>query len=140
MLIPYSVDVPMVRVPLANWVLIGVTSLVSLGVLITLYTSEHSENPLSPQLMKKLKEFEGKEDSPEARKFFDELVRESGADEPRFPGALEPRRFSFLQLFSHQFVHGDLIHLIGNMLFLFVFGNAVNAKLGHATFLACYLF
>jgi len=42
-------------------------------------------------------------------------------------------------MFTYQFVHGDLLHLIGNMAFLFVFGNAVNAKLGHWQFLLCYL-
>jgi membrane associated rhomboid family serine protease len=37
------------------------------------------------------------------------------------------------------FQHAGLLHLFGNMLFLFVFGNAINAKLGHAGFLASYL-
>src|SRR5262249_33442773 len=32
-----------------------------------------------------------------------------------------------------------LLHLLGNMLFLFVFGNAINSKLGHGGFLASYL-
>jgi membrane associated rhomboid family serine protease len=40
---------------------------------------------------------------------------------------------------SPLFQHAGWIHLIGNMLFLFVFGNAVNAKLGHARFLVSYL-
>jgi len=40
---------------------------------------------------------------------------------------------------SYLFVHADIIHLIGNMIFLFVFGNAVNAKLGHGLFLASYI-
>src|SRR5207237_716498 len=31
------------------------------------------------------------------------------------------------------------LHLFGNMLFLFVFGNAINAKLGHLAYLAAYL-
>ena len=37
------------------------------------------------------------------------------------------------------FQHADWLHLFGNMLFLFVFGNAINAKLGHLGFLAFYL-
>lgn len=43
------------------------------------------------------------------------------------------------QLFTAMFVHGDFWHLLGNMVFLWVFGNAVNAKLGHALYVAFYL-
>lgn len=42
-------------------------------------------------------------------------------------------------LLGNIFTHADPVHLIGNMLFLFVFGNAVNAKTGHALFLSCYI-
>jgi membrane associated rhomboid family serine protease len=41
---------------------------------------------------------------------------------------------------GHIFVHADLIHLLGNMLFLWVFGNAVCAKVGNITYLFVYLF
>lgn len=37
------------------------------------------------------------------------------------------------------FMHGSLEHLIGNMLFLWVFGLVVEGKLGWWKFLACYL-
>ncbi len=37
------------------------------------------------------------------------------------------------------FIHGGLIHLLGNMVFLWVFGDNVEADLGHVTFLALYL-
>jgi len=47
--------------------------------------------------------------------------------------------FSFFQLLAHQFIHAGLGHLIGNMIFLWTFGNAINAKLGHLLFLAVYL-
>ena len=46
--------------------------------------------------------------------------------------------FSIAGLFGSLFVHADILHLLGNMMFLFVFGNAVNAKLGHATYLLSY--
>jgi membrane associated rhomboid family serine protease len=42
-------------------------------------------------------------------------------------------------LLGNIFTHADPFHLLGNMMFLFVFGNAVNAKLGHALFLSCYV-
>ncbi|MEI7766905.1 MAG: rhomboid family intramembrane serine protease [Phycisphaerae bacterium] len=47
--------------------------------------------------------------------------------------------FNPLGLFTHVFVHGGLDHLLGNMLFLFVFGNAVNAKVGHWQYLTLYM-
>ena len=43
------------------------------------------------------------------------------------------------QFFTYQFVHGDVFHLLGNMLFLWVFGNSVNAKMGHFAYLLFYL-
>lgn len=46
---------------------------------------------------------------------------------------------SLHEFFTYQFVHADWAHLLGNMLFLWVFGNAVNAKLGHAAYLLFYL-
>lgn len=38
-----------------------------------------------------------------------------------------------------NFTHGGLLHLLGNMLFLWVFGLVVEGKLGWLRFLACYL-
>lgn len=43
------------------------------------------------------------------------------------------------QFFTYQFCHADLWHLAGNMLFLWVFGNSVNAKLGQIPYLLFYL-
>ncbi|MFQ5414178.1 MAG: rhomboid family intramembrane serine protease [Phycisphaerae bacterium] len=43
------------------------------------------------------------------------------------------------QFFTYQFLHGDVWHLLGNMLFLWVFGNSVNAKMGHFAYLLFYL-
>lgn len=42
-------------------------------------------------------------------------------------------------LLSYQFLHGDALHLLSNMLFLWVFGDNVEDALGHARFLAFYL-
>jgi len=43
------------------------------------------------------------------------------------------------QFFTYQFLHGDGWHLIGNMLFLWVFGNAVNSKMGDWAYVVFYL-
>jgi membrane associated rhomboid family serine protease len=52
-------------------------------------------------------------------------------------------RFGPLQVFgsllTSQFLHGDILHLGSNMLFLWVFGDNVEDRLGHARFLLFYL-
>lgn len=45
----------------------------------------------------------------------------------------------WLTLFSAQFLHGGWLHLGGNMLFLWIFGNNVEDCLGHVKFLIFYL-
>jgi membrane associated rhomboid family serine protease len=42
-------------------------------------------------------------------------------------------------LLTSQFLHGDVLHLGFNMLFLWVFGDNVEDRLGHARFLVFYL-
>jgi membrane associated rhomboid family serine protease len=44
-----------------------------------------------------------------------------------------------LTYISYAFLHGDLFHLGGNMLFLWVFGDNVEDALGHVKFLIFYL-
>jgi membrane associated rhomboid family serine protease len=38
-----------------------------------------------------------------------------------------------------MFLHGGIMHIVGNMLFLFVFGRAVEARVGHLKFTAFYI-
>ncbi len=42
-------------------------------------------------------------------------------------------------VFTSMFVHGGWMHLIGNMLYLWIFGDNVEDRLGHAGFLLFYL-
>ncbi len=42
-------------------------------------------------------------------------------------------------LLTSMFLHGGWLHLGGNMLYLFIFGDNVEDRLGHATYLAFYL-
>jgi membrane associated rhomboid family serine protease len=44
-----------------------------------------------------------------------------------------------LTLITYQFLHGDIFHLLSNMLFLWVFGDNVEDAMGHFKFLAFYL-
>ncbi len=45
----------------------------------------------------------------------------------------------WITLFTSQFLHGGILHLGGNMLFLWIFGNNVEDRLGHVKFLIFYL-
>ncbi len=42
-------------------------------------------------------------------------------------------------LFTSMFMHANWFHLLGNMLFLYVFGDNVEDAFGHASYLALYL-
>jgi len=42
-------------------------------------------------------------------------------------------------IFSAMFMHGGWMHLIGNMLFLWIFGDNVEDRIGHGKFLVFYL-
>lgn len=45
----------------------------------------------------------------------------------------------WMTLFTSQFLHGGLLHIAGNMLFLWIFGNNVEERLGHLRYLVFYL-
>ncbi|MEO8215496.1 MAG: rhomboid family intramembrane serine protease [Acidobacteriota bacterium] len=42
-------------------------------------------------------------------------------------------------LLTSLFLHGGFVHLIGNMLYLWIFGRSVEDRLGHGRYLAFYL-
>jgi membrane associated rhomboid family serine protease len=44
-----------------------------------------------------------------------------------------------LPLFTSMFLHGGWMHLIGNMLYLYIFGDNVEDRLGHGAYLLFYL-
>lgn len=43
-------------------------------------------------------------------------------------------------IFTSMFLHGGLMHLLGNMLFLYIFGDNVEDAFGHFAYLVFYLF
>lgn len=56
-----------------------------------------------------------------------------------FAYGLTPSRFRISALLTHQFLHGGVMHLLGNMFFLVICGFAVEAAIGHWRFLGFYL-
>ncbi|TAA48169.1 rhomboid family intramembrane serine protease [Corallincola spongiicola] len=54
--------------------------------------------------------------------------------------ALIPSQMEWFQLVTHQYLHGDWLHLLGNLLFLLIFGSALEKHLGALNFFTLYLF
>jgi len=73
------------------------------------------------------------------------LAELSGGDQFITNWAFVPSRSSehpeanAVTLFSAMFMHGGWLHLFGNMLFLWIFGDNVEDRFGHVKFLIFYL-
>jgi membrane associated rhomboid family serine protease len=65
-------------------------------------------------------------------------VEACGIGDDRDP-PLFPDKSVWLAMFTSMFLHGGLMHLGGNMLFLWVFGNNVEDHLGPLKFIAFYV-
>jgi len=52
---------------------------------------------------------------------------------------LIPAAFSWLNVTTSMFVHGGFMHFAGNMLYLWIFGDNVEDRMGHGRFVAFYL-
>ena len=50
-----------------------------------------------------------------------------------------PSRFQYLDLISSMFLHGGWFHLLGNMWFLWIYGDNVEDVLGHHKYLLFYI-
>ena len=52
---------------------------------------------------------------------------------------LVPAAFSWVAVLTSMFLHGGLLHVGGNMLFLWIFGDNVEDRMGHGRFVVFYL-
>jgi membrane associated rhomboid family serine protease len=115
-MIPLKDDVPSATVP---YVTIG---LIGLNVLVFLYQASI-----------------GMGGDPRAA---EAVVFEFGATPCRLTGACPvPGDFPspIATIFTSMFLHGGLLHVGGNMLYLWIFGDNVEDTLGHARYLALYV-
>jgi membrane associated rhomboid family serine protease len=73
------------------------------------------------------------------------ILEMTGGDAFIMKWAFVPSRFlanpagGFLTLFTAMFMHGGLLHLGSNMLYLWIFGDNVEDRFGHVKFLIFYL-
>jgi membrane associated rhomboid family serine protease len=56
-----------------------------------------------------------------------------------FRWGLVPAMFAPLNVVTSMFLHGGLLHFGGNMLYLWIFGDNVEDRMGHGRFVAFYL-
>ncbi len=70
---------------------------------------------------------------------FGVMLSDHGRDAFIVAFGLVPAYFSLFNVFTSMFVHGGLAHVAGNMLFLWIFGDNVEDRLGHVRFLFFYL-
>ncbi len=52
---------------------------------------------------------------------------------------LVPNDFTFISLFTSMFMHGGFAHILGNMWFLWIFGDNIESLLGHFRYALFYL-
>jgi len=73
------------------------------------------------------------------------LVELSGGESFIMQWSFVPRRFmanpagDFQTIFTSMFMHAGWVHLLGNMLYLWIFGDNVEDQFGHAKFVIFYL-
>lgn len=73
-----------------------------------------------------------------------QVVQARAADEQEYwklldPFLLHPEGFRWFQPLTSAFLHADIWHIVGNMLFLWVFGPSIEDRLGRWWFLLFYL-
>ncbi len=64
---------------------------------------------------------------------------EAGATAWLLAWGLTPVSFSWVNVATSMFLHGGLLHVGGNMLYLWIFGDNVEDRMGHGRFLSFYL-
>ncbi|MCO4760185.1 MAG: rhomboid family intramembrane serine protease [Myxococcales bacterium] len=118
--------------PWATWMLIGVNVLIFIALLPL---ASQGVDPADPSVQEYLRLLAVGNPGDwrtlvQQVSAYDLVVFEHGAR----PGALE-----FSDLLTAMFLHGGFAHLAGNMLFLWIYGDNVEFKLGHTGFLLFYV-
>jgi membrane associated rhomboid family serine protease len=110
---------------------------VAVYVLITLPLSSQPANPADPRVTEYLSAI-ARHLPPGARPA-DVARTLTEYDLFVFDWGFRPVSMSLTDLFASMFLHGGFMHLAGNMLFLWIYGNNVEDRLGPIGFLVAYL-
>jgi len=132
MLLPIG-DTPNPRgTPYVTWGLIAVN--IAVYLLVSLPLSAMRPDPSDPWLYEYVRTFGNGMFS-----IGDALRAVSAYDLVVFRFGFRPADPSLLSLFTAMFLHGGFLHVAGNMLFLWIFGDNVEHRLGSFAFLLAYL-
>ncbi|MBM4028365.1 MAG: rhomboid family intramembrane serine protease [Planctomycetes bacterium] len=131
--LPWRVDVPQDRRPVMNWlILAGIVAVFALQVadvieyLVQQETAARDTRPGNPGTATPTKP----PSAPPTR---------PPAEPPGITDKLMLRGWSLRGLLGYMWLHAGLLHLLGNLLFLWIFGNAVCAKIGNLRYLGLYV-
>jgi membrane associated rhomboid family serine protease len=70
----------------------------------------------------------------------DAFIREYGLTPVRFFWGLQGNlKEAIIPLFTSMFLHGGWLHLLGNMWFLYIFGDNVEDRVGHGRYIIFYI-
>jgi membrane associated rhomboid family serine protease len=135
---PLRDDIPSARVPVVNYTLIGTCIVV---FVVQLSAPDEGERIVSQYGMIPVRVTEN--DAGPRVAMLPAPVR--GPDgqirvvnkEQELPALTIP---PWMTLFTCMFLHGSLMHIVGNMWFLVIFGDNVEDRYGHALYLLMYLF
>jgi membrane associated rhomboid family serine protease len=115
-ILPWKVDVPFERLPVTNWLLIASVAVVFILEMAWLSNHSYFITDIDPE------------------------QEESAQSDPTPFDPYVMRGFSNIRgLFGHMWLHDGFLHIFGNMLFLWIFGNAVCQKIGNGIYLPVYL-
>jgi membrane associated rhomboid family serine protease len=109
MIIPLRTDCPLRRVPWMNW------GLIAFNILIYILTSSSASGNIHGPLAT----------------YHGQPIKQLLALDPQDP--------ALWQYFTYPFLHENWLHVLGNMLFLYIFGNNINDRMGQMGYLAFYL-
>lgn len=134
MIIPYEVDVPFNHRPWTNYLIIAIAIL----VFVTQYRQMHLLDEQCDQEMSRILD-----DPNNNSKLTAKIVHQAYLQ--AFEKVDNPVKkymlwdFSFSSLFGYMWLHADVFHIVGNLIFLWVFGNAVCSKIGNLTYCPVYV-
>ncbi len=135
-MIPLHDDVRSQRTPLVNYCMIGLCTL--------MFALQLSAGPGNGSIVEKMGMVPARLTAPEGEQVLvpDQMVVETPLGLQMIEGyrpldaAVVPE---WLTLITCVFLHGGWLHFLGNMWFLWVFGDNVEGRLGHVAYAALYL-
>ncbi len=121
--------------PVANYAILALNVLVY--VVLSLPLSLRPADPSDPRLAEYVEVI--RQNLPPGVSVQDLLRQVSEYDLFVFSWGFRPAEPSLLALFASMFLHGGFMHLFGNMLFLWIYGDNVEHRLGSAQYVFWYL-